>query len=175
MMQRNKARRTSERRRGQALLEFALVYVGVVVPLTFGIIFLSQMLWVWHSVVELNRDVARYAATHCFQSDTQNVITYMQTHVPRMVDQQQFQQGQATLLVQYLARDPDSGQLTPFSCDGDCSVNCVPDAVTVSISDYQFKHFLDFLKLPPITMPPFTTSLPIESAGCDPQQGNCLP
>ncbi len=165
----------SERRKGQALLEFALVYAGVVVPLTFGIIFLSQMLWVWHSVVELNRDVARYAATHCFQSDTQNVIAYMQTHVPRMVDRQQFQQGQATLLVQYLARDPDSGQLTPFTCDSDCSVDCVPDAVTVSIGDYQFRHFFTFLKLPPITIPPFTTSLPIESAGCDPQQGNCLP
>ncbi len=163
------------RRKGQALLEFALVYISVLVPLTFGIIFVSEMLWVWHSVVELNRDVARYAATHCYQGDTQNVITYMQTHVPRMVDQEQFKQGQATLQVQYFGRDPDSGQLTPFSCDGDCSVDCVPDAVTVSITDYQFKHFLDYLKLQPITIPPFTTSLPMESAGCDPQQGSCLP
>ncbi len=162
-------------KKGQALLEFALVYISVLVPLTFGIVFVSEMLWVWHSVVELNRDVARYAATHCYQGDTQNVITYMQTHVPRMVDQEQFKQGQATLQVQYFGRDPDSGQLTPFSCDGDCSVDCVPDAVTVSITDYQFKHFLDYLKLQPITMPPFTTSLPMESAGCDPQQGSCLP
>jgi hypothetical protein len=160
---------------GQALLEFALVYVGVVVPLTFGIIFLSEMLWTWHSVVELNRDVARYAATHCYQGDTQNVISYMQTHVPRMIDQEQFQQGQATLAVNYFARDPDTGQLTPFSCDGDCSIDCIPDAVSVSIRDYQFKHFLDYLKLQPITIPPFTTSLPIESAGCDPQQGSCQP
>ena len=167
----NRARNQS----GQALLEFALVYVGVVVPLTFGIIFLSEMLWTWHSVVELNRDVARYAATHCYQADTQNVIGYMHAHVPRMIDQEQFQQGQATLAVQYFARDPDTGQLTPFSCDGDCSIDCIPDAVSVSITDYQFKHFLDYLKLQPITIPPFTTSLPIESAGCDPQQGSCLP
>ena len=162
-------------KKGQALLEFALVYISVLVPLTFGIVFVSEMLWVWHSVVELNRDVARYAATHCYQGDTQNVITYMQTHVPRMVDQEQFKQGQATLQVKYFGRDPDSGQLTPFSCDGDCSVDCIPDAVTVSITDYQFKHFLDYLKLQPITMPPFSTSLPMECAGCDPQQGSCLP
>jgi hypothetical protein len=165
----------THKKSGQALLEFALVYVGVVVPLTFGIIFLSEMLWTWHSVVELNRDVARYAATHCYQGDTQNVISYMQTHVPRMIDQEQFQQGQATLAVNYFARDPDTGQLTPFSCDGDCSIDCIPDAVSVSIRDYQFKHFLDYLKLQPITIPPFTTSLPIESAGCDPQQGSCQP
>ena len=165
----------TRRQSGQALLEFALVYVGVVVPLTFGIIFLSEMLWTWHSVVEMNRDVARYAATHCYQGDGQNVISYMHTHVPRMIDQEQFQQGQATLVVNYFARDPDTGQLTPFSCDGDCSIDCIPDAVSVSITDYQFKHFLDYLKLQPITIPPFTTSLPIESAGCDPQQGSCLP
>jgi len=165
----------TKKQSGQALLEFALVYVGVVVPLTFGIIFLSEMLWTWHSVVEMNRDVARYAATHCYQGDAQNVIGYMQTHVPRMIDQEQFQQGQATLKVNYFARDPDTGQLTPFSCDGDCSIDCIPDAVSVSITDYQFKHFLDYLKLQPITIPPFTTSLPIESAGCDPQQGSCLP
>jgi len=160
---------------GQALLEYALLYVGVILPLTFGIVFLSEMLWVWHSVVELTRDTARYAATHCYQGDTQNVIQYMQTHVPRMIDQEQFKQGQATLLVQYFTRDPDSGQLTPFTCNGDCSVDCVPDAVTVSITDYQFRHFLDFLHLQPVTIPPFPTSLPIESNGCDPQQMTCLP
>ncbi len=163
------------RRSGQALLEYALLYVGVVLPLTFGIVFLSEMLWVWHSVVELTRDTARYAATHCYQAGTENVTTYMQTHVPRMIDQEQFKQGQATLLVQYYARDPDTGQLTDFSCAGDCSVDCIPDAVTVSITDYQFRHFLDYLKLQPITIPPFPTSLPMESAGCDPQQGACLP
>jgi len=160
---------------GQALLEYALLYVGVILPLTFGIVFLSEMLWVWHSVVELTRDTARYAATHCYQGDTQNVIQYMQTHVPRMIDQEQFKQGQATLLVQYFTRDPDSGQLTPFTCNGDCSVDCVPDAVTVSITDYQFRHFLDFPHLQPVTIPPFPTSLPIESNGCDPQQMTCLP
>ena len=162
-------------RTGQALLEFALLYIGVIVPMTFGIIFLSEMLWTWHSVVELTRDVARYASTHCYQGDGANVTAYMQTHVPPMVDQAQFQQGQAMLLIQYYARDPDSGQLTAFTCDSDCSVNCIPDAVSVGITNYTFGHFLDFLKLQPVAIPPFTTSLPMESTGCDPQQGACLP
>ncbi len=167
--------RRLKRRSGQAVLEFALMYVGVIVPLTFGIIFLAEMLWTWHSVVELTRDVARYAATHCYEGDGANVISYMQTHVPPMVDQAQFQQGQAMLSIQYWAKDPDTGQLTAFTCDSECSVDCIPDAVTVGISNYQWSHFLDFLKIQPVTIPPFTTSLPIESAGCDPQQGSCLP
>jgi hypothetical protein len=165
----------SSRRSGQALLEYALLYVGVILPLTFGLLFLSEMLWVWHSVVELTRDTARYAATHCYQGDNGNVTTYAQTHVPRMIDMQQFIQGAATVNVAYYSQDPASGQLIPFAggCASDCSVDCMPDAVTVTVTNYQFNHFLNFLKLPPLTIPEFPTSLPMESGGCDPQAGSC--
>lgn len=167
--------RNSGRRSGQALLEYALLYVGVILPLTFGLVFLCEMLWVWHSVAELTRDTARYAATHCYQSSNANVTAYMQTHVPRMIDMQQFIEGPASVDVTYFSQDPASGQLTQFAggCPAECSVDCMPDAVTVSVSNYQFTHFLTFLKLPPITIPPFPTSLPMESGGCDPQAGNC--
>ena len=50
------------RRSGQATLEFALSYAGVILPLTFGIIFTSQLLWIWHSVADFTRDGARYVA-----------------------------------------------------------------------------------------------------------------
>ena len=30
------------------------------------VIFVAEMLWVWHSVVDFTRDGARYAATHCW-------------------------------------------------------------------------------------------------------------
>lgn len=164
-----------QRRSGQAAVEFALVYVGVIIPLTFGMIFLCEMLWVWHSVVELTRDGARYASTHCYEADGGNVTSYMQSHVPLMIDMQQFIQGPAQLNVVYYAKDPDTGQLTTFSCPTDCSVDCEPDAVSVSVGNYEFSRFLTYLKLPPITIPPFTTSLPMESVGCDPQAGTCLP
>ena len=164
------------RARGQATVEFAILAAGVIFPVTFATIFAAEMLWVWHSVVEFTRDGARYAVTHCWQSGGENVLGYMRTHVPRMVDMDQFQSGEAEIAVSYFSRDPDSGQLTDFSCDGgDCSTACVPDAVSVRINNYQFRRFVAFLGLPPVILPGFLTSLPMQSAGCDPEQGTCLP
>ena len=161
---------------GQTVVEYALLYAGVILPLTFAIVFIGELLWVWHSVVDYTRDGARYAASHCWQSDGGNVRTYMQTHVPRMIDMDQFQQGQAQINIQYFTADPATGSLSDFNCSsGDCTVDCVPDAVTVSISSYQFARFQRFLGLPPVVIPDFRMSLPIESLGCDPEQGVCLP
>ena len=151
---------------GQALTEFAVLYAGVILPLTFMAIFVAEALWIWHSVVDFTRDGARYAVTHyCQAPDGSNVVSYMQSHVPPMVDQAQFQAaGTATLQVQYLDA---TGQ--PFS-QGDCS-DCVPDSVSVSVANYTFGRLAGFLKLPGIAMPPFTTNLPMESAGMDPTLG----
>ena len=165
-------------RRGQAALEYALLYAGVILPLTFGIVFVAVMLWVWHSVVEFTRDGARYAATHCWQADGANVIQYMKTHVPPTIDMDQLTgvgSSPAQIVVSYFSRDPDSGALTDFTCDGECTVDCVPDVTTVRITGYEFHRFVDFLKLPAVAMPEFPTTLPMESVGCDPEQGTCLP
>ena len=148
----------------------------MILPLTFGIVFVAEMYWVWHSMVEFTRDGARYAATHCWQPDGGNVISYMQAHVPLTIDINQFQDGgTAQIGVQYFARDPTSGQLNAFSCSGSCSVDCVPDAVTIAVTNYQFQRFVGYLKLPPVVMPAFPTSQPIESNGCDPEQSVCNP
>ncbi len=167
-------RRRSNPRSGQAVIEFALLYGGVVLPLTFMTIFVCQMLWIWHSMNGFTRDVARYAATHCWLSDNSNVTAYVQANVPPMIDQNQFQTGQATLQVLYFAQDPVTGALSPYSgCNsGECSAACIPDAVSVSVNNYQFMRFASYFKLPPVTIPPFTTSLPMESAGCD-ESGVC--
>jgi len=162
---------------GQTIVEFALLYGFVIIPLTFGIVFVAEMYWVWHSMVEFTRDGARYAATHCFEAGGNNVVQYMQTHVPPTIDWVQFLQGGSAIIgVNYFQRDPTTGQLTAFSCpSSDCSVDCVPDSVTVNVTNYQFGHFVGYLGLPPITMPAFPTSMPIESNGCDPEQGTCTP
>ena len=47
-------------RKGQATIEFAFTYAAITLPLTFAVIFTSQLLWVWHSIVEFTRDGARF-------------------------------------------------------------------------------------------------------------------
>lgn len=169
----------SKRRRGQggqASAEFAILSAGVLMPVTFMLVFTAQMLWTWHSAVEWTREGARYAATHCFQAGGDNVRSWMRTHVPAHLDQQEFSAGTAEININYYARNVETGTLEDFSCDGgDCSTECVPDAVTIRIGGYQYRTFLNYLGLPPIQMPNFMTSMPIESAGCDPEAGTCLP
>ncbi|MBM3723951.1 MAG: pilus assembly protein [Acidobacteria bacterium] len=167
--------RTGSGRRGQSTVEFALIYSAILLPLTFALVFTLQLLWIWHSVVDFTREGARYAATHCWQAGGANVIQYMRTHVPAMVDQQAFSSGPAEITVQYQARDVDTGELGDFECDNDCSVQCVPDLVRVSVSGYEFRHFMSYWGLPPVSIPNFSTSVAIESAGCDTEQNQCLP
>ena len=50
----------------------------------------------------------------------------------------------------YFGRDPETGELTDFPCEqGECSTGCVPDAVTVSVTNYEFRRFSGYLGLPP--------------------------
>lgn len=167
MKERNSARRG---RSGQTTLEYAMLFAGVIVPFTFGIIFIADVLWVWHSMVDFTRDGARYAATHCWESDGSNVIQYMYSNVPVNLEQANFNQPSenATITVNYFSVDPDSGTLDPFSCEGDCTPGCVPDVVQVSIQNYTFTNFVsNYMLLPGIPMPSWMVSLPMESAGCD--------
>src|SRR5713226_9188559 len=101
--------------RGQAAIEFALLYAAVVLPLTFMIVFVSQMLWTWHSVVDFTRTVAQFAATHCWEPDNSgsNVLAWATTHVPPMIDRGQFQSNAAGITVAYFSQAADGTQ-TPF-------------------------------------------------------------
>ena len=167
--------RRRRNQRGQATVEYAILTASVIIPVTFGLIYATQILWIWHSVSDFTRDGARYASTHCWQASGDNVQNYMKTHVPLMVDQDQFQNGTAQIDISYSSLDPSTGTLTAFSCDTECSTACTPDAVTVTVSNYEFRGFVAYLGLPSVQIPNFQTSMPIESAGCDPDQGTCLP
>jgi hypothetical protein len=162
--------------RGQATVEYAITFAAIIMPLTGAIIFTAQLLWIWHSVVDFTRDGARYATTHCWQGNGGNVEAYMRSHVPPMVDYDQFQQGAAEIAVEYYSRNVETGALEPFSCEGgECSTECIPDTVTVRVRNYQFTKFMSYLGLQPVVLPDFHTSLPMESAGCSPDQAACLP
>jgi hypothetical protein len=163
------------RQRGQAAAEFAIVYAAILLPVTFAIIYTALLLWVWHSIADFTREGARYAVTHCWQSGGGNVISWMRTNSPITWDRDQFISGPAEITVSYYARNADSGALEEFTCDGECSVNCVPDLVKVSVSNYEFRGFVTYLGLAPIRIPDFQTSLAVQSAGCDPEQVTCVP
>jgi hypothetical protein len=77
--------------------------------------------------------------------------------------------------VEYYSRDPDSGQLVEFSCDAECSTLCIPDVAKVSVRNYEFRPFMTYLGLPPVQIPDFSTMMPVEGAGCDPELGTCNP
>lgn len=169
-------RSTSHRKRsGQATLEFAVAWTAVLVPICFGIMYTALMLWVWHTVTNFTRQGARYAATHCWQSGGGNVIQWMRENPPIVWDQGQFISGSAEIVVSYFARNADSGALEDFTCDGECSPACVPDVVRVSINNYEYRGFFTALGLQPVTIPNFQTTLPVESAGCDPETATCNP
>ena len=162
-------------RRGQATLEFALTFAAITMPMTAAIIFTSQLLWVWHSVTEWTRAGAQYAVTHCWNGSGENVATWMRQNVPPNVDSPQFQQGGATIEVRYFQRNAETGQMEDFTCEGgECSTECIPDAVTVRVTGYEFRRVLTTLGVPPVQLPDFRTSLAMESAGCSPGATECL-
>jgi hypothetical protein len=163
------------RRKGQSTVEFALAWTAVLVPLIFALIFTSQILWIWHSINDFTRQGAGYATTHCWMGSASNVLDFLRSNVPAMINREQFQSGPAEIHVTYYGKDPDTGQLIPFQCDMDCSNSCIPDTVTVSVTGYEFRAFVTTLGLPPVTIPDLRTSAPMESAGCDSEQAACLP
>jgi len=172
----HKRLRSKAGRRGAAAVEYALVYAGIILPLTSMLIFTAELLWVWNSGVDFTNRGARYAATHCWQPDGGNVVSNMRENTPIMFDRQQFIDGQAEIEVRYFGRNAESGDLEDFSCDGSqCSRECVPETVRVRISNYEFRAFVSYLGLPPVPIPDFQTTLPMESAGCSPDSEECLP
>ena len=168
--------RGKTRKRGAAAVEYALVYAGIILPLTSMLIFTAELLWVWNSAVDYTNEGARYASTRCWQPEGANVVTRMRENTPIMFDRQQFIDGQAEIEVRYFSRNAESGELEDFSCDGnECSLECIPDTVRVRISGYEFRAFMSYLGLPPVPIPDFQTTLPMESAGCSPYSEDCLP
>ena len=160
---------------GQALLEYIMLLGGVIMPLTLGLVAIAQLMWVWHSVVDFTRLGARYAATHCWQSGGSNVVTWMRSNVPPIPDQSAFRDGTVDITVQFFRKNADTGLLEEFTCDGECSTQCIPDTATVRVRNYEYRFFVGYLGLPPVPIPDFSATMPVESAGCDPETGTCDP
>ncbi|MBZ2183317.1 MAG: pilus assembly protein [Bryobacter sp.] len=160
--------------RGATAIEFLVVGMTLVLPLALAMFFTAQILWIWHSAAEITRTAARYAATHCYQGGN-NVRTYLQTYAPPMPDREQFLNGSAQIVITYFSRATETNDLTEFTCESECSLGCVPDVVKVQITNYEYRNFLTYWGLPPVQLPDFQTTIPMEGAGCDPDTGVCNP
>jgi hypothetical protein len=152
----------------------ALTLVMGILPLTLGLIAFAEIGWTYHALVTLTRQGARYAATHCWQDDGSNVISWMQANAPAFLDRAQLATGGGTIQVSYWTHNLDMQESDPFSPpSGGCTL-CVPDSVTVAISPYPFNHFLTALGLR-LQVPPFATTVEMESAGGDPEMATVCP
>ena len=138
------------------------------------VIFVAEMLWIWHGVVGFHaRRRALSRPRTAGRRTAANVITYMQTHVPPMIDQDQFQTGATPIMqVQYFSLNAD-GATTAFN------TRCC--AGLHAGRGQRQRHELSVLALLPAfsgcrrcTMPPFTTNLPMESAGFQDASGACV-
>src|SRR5580765_143037 len=92
-----------KRESGQASVEAALVFTFILAPVTFGFLTLTFGVLTWAGVVHLTRIGAVYASTHCATDGAgSNVVGYMQSNIPPMLDPTQLITGPATISVTYL-------------------------------------------------------------------------
>ena len=164
---------------GQAALETAILLAVVLVPLTFGLIVVSELAWTYHSLVTLTRQGARYAATHCYMDSVgSNVTTWMLANSPPFIDRQKMEgKIQVSYWVHHLTdpNDPTTLVMDVFACEGELGTPaCQPDSVTVSISGYRFTHLVTVIGMQPIQVPSFATTAEIESMGGYPEMGTPL-
>jgi Flp pilus assembly protein TadG len=156
--------------RGQASIETVLALIFGIIPITFGLLAFSELVWTYHALATLTRQGARYAATHCWQDESgSNVVSWIQANAPAFPDRPLLASGGIQVEVTYWMHDPETRESVPFSCAGGCTPDCVPDSVTVRIAGYEFNHFFPLLGLPPLQVPPFSTTVAIESAGGNPE------
>lgn len=139
---------------GATIVEFSLTLI-VLLTLLLGILDFSRMLWTWNAANEATRWGARTAVV-CSQGSP-GVLRRMQIYLPQLTSD--------NLEINWF---DELGQVST-SCDGDtCS------AVEVRIRDlsYQWISPVGFSTYGAIGMPGFSTYLPRESMGWDPDSAS---
>jgi Flp pilus assembly protein TadG len=151
--------RTENSEQGQALLEFAAVTL-LLFTLVFGIIEFGRALWTWNTIAQATRAGARYAAVEIPTSDDaqiKKVVVYNDPNASSSSTPVVPGLTEANVSVRYL-------KFGSSAAAGDVNTKRVADLIEVSVVGYQFT-FLVSLFGPSISLPPFTTSLPLEGLG----------
>lgn len=140
--------------RGATIIEFALVLLAFL-TFFFGILDFARMLWTWNAANEATRWGARVAVV-CPQ-DTAKVLDRMQQFLPQLTA--------ANVVVDwYNAAGNLDNTCTPATCG----------AVNIRIRDlnYQWITPVGFSLPNAIAMPSFSTYLPREAMGTDPNSAS---
>jgi Flp pilus assembly protein TadG len=145
--------RSMSRQNGQTLVEFALASVLFFVVL-FGLIEFSRALWTWNTIVQQTRAGARFAVVEVPDANdtpTKNYVVYLNPA------------GTGDAVLNGLT--PSNVTVRYLTNSGTVSANKnLADVVEVSITNYSFSFVIPLFGAS-ITMPPFTTTLPLEGLG----------
>lgn len=173
---RNKSFRKNER--GTSMAEFAVV-ASFFFMLIFGIIEFGRLLYTHNALTDAARRGARYAIIHRAQGATdgtlqvskcvRNVIIYGETHISAYpncdppANQPVLIHGisSATIQVRYSGADLDNNPASPNPYGANLGT------ATVTITNYNFNINIPFLHRL-LTLPAYSTTLPAESAGFEP-------
>ena len=132
------------RQQGLAAVEFALVGVLAMVVL-IGVIEVARYFFVWNAVVEATRRGARVAAVTSGSDEAKTAVTAVSTYLHGL--------SNANVTVSYY---DETGAVTAVAAD--------MRFVTVSITGYTHSVLIPGAGLT-VTVPAFTTTLPVESLG----------
>ena len=149
----------STRPKGQTLVEFALVTV-LFLMLLFGITEFSRALWTWNAIVHATREGARYAVVEAPTSTDTEVIKYVVYHDPA---------GTASSAPVVPGLSESNVTVTYLKYDGTTvgstvSAKTGADVIQVRIVGYTFNFLVPFFGSG-LTLPAFTTTLPLEGLG----------
>ena len=141
--------------KGQSLVEFALVTLFFL-TLLFGITEFGRALWTWNSIVQATRTGARYAVVEAPTSDDMQIMKVVAYNDPNAT-------SSSTPVVPGLSETNVSVRY--LNNNGTVAANKnLADLIEVSVINFQFS-FLVPLFGSRISLPPFTTSLPLEGLG----------
>src|SRR5262245_10618087 len=156
---------------GTSLGEFAVV-AGVFMMIIFGVIEFGRLMYTHNALADATRRGARYAVLHPENSNTcvRRVVIYGEWNVGPVAtgcnligtpSPMIHNIGNATITVVYQGEDLDGDPDTPNPYGMNLGT------ATVTITGYQFNLSVPFFRRT-LTMPSYTTTLPAESSGIEP-------
>jgi hypothetical protein len=149
--------KNDNRRRGQALLESALVTL-VFLVLLIGMLDVSQVLFIHQALVERARNAVRYGVAHNFDADAiRNLVLYNRTSAPSPPPDQDQRDEPPPLPTGAFGLTPSMVSVVRHDA-GDTG-----DRVVVTIRNYPIRFFTPLIASV-VTGRPIVASLPYEGA-----------